>query len=90
MPGCIILSVPKSKGRKKSKPSSRPYVPKKERPKPKASPGWYPYLMIGLMLVGVTIIVLNYMNLIFSTGPQNLWIGLGFILAGFMASTRYR
>ncbi len=90
MTGCIIRDVPKSKSRKKTKPSSRPYVPKKERPKPKPSPGWYPYFMIGLMLLGVLIIVFNYMDLVIHTGPQNLWIGLGFIAAGFLASTKYR
>jgi len=46
--------------------------------------------MIGLMLLGVLIIVFNYMGLIITTGPMNLWVGLGFIAAGFLASTRYR
>ena len=83
--------MPKSKSRKKKKPTSRPYVPRKEKPRPKPAPRWYPYFMIGLMLLGVLVIVLNYMGLM----PQGLraawlWVGLALIAAGFMAATRYR
>lgn len=85
--------VPKSKGRKK-KSKERAYVPRKERPKPKASPRWYPFFFLGLMGLGVLVIVLNYMGLMFGThgraGPYWLWIGLGIIALGFMASTKYR
>ena len=50
--------------------------------------------MLGLMVLGVLCIVLNYMQLIPGTNgiaqPQWLWIGLGLIAAGFVASTGYR
>jgi hypothetical protein len=89
--------VPKSKGRKK-KTSERPYVPKKERKKPRSSPPWYPFFFLGLMGLGILIIVLNYMKMMVvdvspwtaGTSPYYLWVGLGFIAAGFLAATGYR
>lgn len=86
--------MPKSKGRKKKKPASRTYVPREEPKKPKSSPAWYPFFMLGLMGLGVIIIVLFYMQLLPFEGSEGysywLWAGLGFIAVGFLAATRYR
>lgn len=83
--------VPKSKTRKRS--TRRPYVPD-DRPvrKPRSSPRWYGYVVLGLILVGVFLIVLNYMGLLppGETVQGWLWAGLGFIAAGFIAATRWR
>ena len=58
----------------------------------KASPAWYGYLVLGLILLGVLIIVFNYADFLLPGGTQQhwLWIGLGVIAAGFIAATRWR
>jgi hypothetical protein len=66
--------------------------PPKKRPSP--SPRWFGALILGLFLVGVAVIVLNYMELLPGTvlGAKNsyLWTGLGLIAVGFMLATRWR
>jgi len=43
------------------------------------------------MLVGVTMIVLNYMSIMPGDTRQLwLWLGLGFIAGGFVAATQWR
>ncbi len=81
--------MPKSRQRQRR---SRPYAPPPTKPKPKPSPRWYGYLVLGLIVLGVLIIVLNYANFLLPGGTQQywLWIGLGVIAAGFIASTRWR
>lgn len=84
--------MPKSKGRK-TRNTSRAYVPRKERKKPKPSPPWYPFLFLGLMAAGILLIVVNYMGKIPGTGgfdPIWLWVGLALIGSGFLAATSYR
>ena len=55
--------MPKSKTRKRS--TRRPYVPVAPTPAaPKASPPWFGYLVVGLILLGVAMIVLNYMGIL--------------------------
>lgn len=84
--------MPKSKNR--PKPKRRSYVPPPKVKKRKASPRWYPYLVLGLMFLGVAIIVLNYVGLVPGTGGAAaslyLWVGLGLIAAGFIAATGWR
>lgn len=84
--------MPKSKTRKKKKQGNRP-APEPKRA-PKASPSWYPVFMLGLIGFGVLIIVLNYMQVIPGYSGETvgwlLWVGLGFIAAGFLAATKYR
>ena len=48
--------------------------------------------MLGLILLGVLIIVLNYADFLLPGGTQQhwLWIGLGVIGVGFIAATRWR
>ena len=71
---------------------SRSYAAPPTKAKPKPSPRWYGFLVLGLILLGVLIIVLNYANFLLPGGTQQhwLWIGLGMIGAGFVAATRWR
>ena len=83
--------MPKSKSRKRS--TRRPYVPVAPTPAaPKASPSWFGYLVVGFILVGVALIVLNYMSILppGRTIQAWLWAGLGCIGAGFALSTRWK
>jgi hypothetical protein len=57
----------------------------------KRSPRWYPWLLLGLLVLGVLVIVLNYIGAL-PHSPAN-WYTLGAILAimaGGLMSTRYR
>lgn len=69
-------------------------MPQPAKRKPRKSPHWYPYLVLGLLAAGVLVIVLNYMGLMFGTHGQAssvwLWGGLGIIAVGFMAATQLR
>lgn len=81
--------MPKSRSRQKR--TSRPYATPPTKRRPKASPRWYGFLVIGLILFGVAVIVLNYMDFIPGGTQQHwLWIGLGVIAGGFAASTQWR
>jgi cell division protein CrgA len=58
----------------------------------KMSPRWVPYLMFGLLGVGIIIILLNYIDLVLP-GATNNWyllVGLLSILGGIVAATQYR
>jgi hypothetical protein len=79
------------KSRQRQKRSTRPYAAPPPKKKPKASPAWYGYLVLGLILLGVLVIVLNYMGAVPGGTQQHwLWIGLGVIAAGFVAATQWR
>lgn len=81
--------MPKSRSRRRDR--HRPYAAPPPKKRPKASPRWYGFLVLGLMLVGVTMIVLNYMGIMPGDTRQLwLWLGLGFIAAGFVAATQWR
>jgi hypothetical protein len=56
------------------------------------SPMWVPVLMIGLMLIGLLVIFLHYVDLFLPGAASNWWLlgGLGFILAGIITATQYR
>jgi hypothetical protein len=65
-----------------------PAPPQKKR---RSSPTWYAYFVIGLMVVGVALIVSNYMDILpGGTRQLWLWMGLGFIAGGFAAATQWR
>jgi hypothetical protein len=64
-------------------------------PKPKSShesPLWVPATMFTALLVGVAIIVGNYLALLPGGEAQNsyLFVGLGMLITGFVLSTQYR
>jgi len=51
---------------------------------------WYVILMSSLMILGVLLIVLNYLTLLpGSVSRWYLWSGLGLIGAGFLMTTNY-
>jgi hypothetical protein len=81
--------MPKSKQRQRSK--RRSYVAPPPKRKPKESPPWFGWLILGVMGVGVLLIVFNYMKLLpGATNQAYLWAGLGLIAVGFGLSTRLR
>lgn len=88
--------MPKSKGKRQPvKKGYTPVTPAINMPKRrKESSKWFAALILGLMLTGVIVIVLNYMGALPGTNntadPRFLWIGLGLIGAGFVASTKLR
>lgn len=89
-----LIPMPKSKSKRRFQPP-----PQK---KPKASPRWFGIAVLGTMLAGVAVIVLNYLGLMpgFSafgfdvawsqTSNFYLFAGLGLIAVGFLASTQWR
>ena len=60
------------------------------RPKPKPSPPWYGYVVGAPILLGAALIVINYMGVLWQPSNPVIWVGLGFILIGFLLSTRWR
>jgi hypothetical protein len=76
--------MPKSKSKR-----VRRQPPPKPGP-PKASPRWVGALFFTLLIVGVIVIIANYVDL-FPDGAQNsrLWYGLGLISSSFMVATRW-
>jgi len=76
-------------GRATPKPVGRytPPVPKDK----KVSPPWVPALMFTCLLLGMVIIISNYLNVL-PGGTKNayLFVGLGLITAGFVTATQYR
>jgi hypothetical protein len=57
----------------------------------KESPRWYPVLLVGLLIAGMAVILLNYLGVL-PGGAKNayLLVGLALITLGFIAATRYR
>lgn len=55
------------------------------------SPRWYPWVLLSLLILGVIVIILNYIQLLPSS-PTNWYtlVGLVGILSGAMLATRYR
>ncbi|HEV3267757.1 MAG TPA: cell division protein CrgA [Acidimicrobiales bacterium] len=55
------------------------------------SPSWYGWLIIDLMIVGVLVITLNYLQVLpGSTSSWYLALGLVAMFAGFYLATRYK
>ncbi|HWD25065.1 MAG TPA: cell division protein CrgA [Acidimicrobiales bacterium] len=79
-------STPKKKDRQTSGRYTPP-IPQESR----RSPRWYPWLILGLLVGGVFVIMLNYINVL-PASPTNWYLvgGLVSILAGALAATQYR
>jgi len=69
-------------------PESGRYTPPIPRSQ-KVSPIWVPILMFTLLIGGVLVIILNYLNLIGHASNGKLLIGLVLITAGFVTATNY-
>ena len=78
--------MPKSKSKRSR---YQPPPPKKRKP----SPRWFGGLILGLMLLGVVVIVVNYLGLMpFTHGTTANWplfSGLGLIAVGFLLATQW-
>jgi len=70
--------------------SSGRYTPPIPREQ-KVSPPWVPALMFTCLLLGVAIVILNYLPHVLPGGTSNwyLLLGLGLITAGFVTATQY-
>jgi hypothetical protein len=81
---------------KVGRPSTAEESGRYTRPVPKSvrrSPPWYGALVLALLIVGVAIIVVNYLAHIPGVAhgsPWGLVAGLVLIFAGFLMATRYR
>ena len=54
------------------------------------SPRWYGPLILALMILGVLVILLNYLSVFGTPTGWVLLAGLAIIAAGFVLATRYR
>ena len=83
--------MPVSKKRKQnSRPTQSKNISSQMSTNNAPSPQWYTVLMSTLMIVGVLLIVLNYLTLLpGSVSRWYLWSGLGLIGAGFLMTTNY-
>ena len=76
-------------GRVTPKGSNRytPPIPREE----KVSPKWVPILMFTLLILGMVIIIANYLEVLPGDAKNSyLFVGLGMITAGFITATKYR
>jgi Cell division protein CrgA len=98
-PGGASRKGKSATGRSTSKvgrPSTAEESGRYTRPIPKSvrrSPPWYGALVMALLIVGVAVIVVNYLaHIPFVThgSPWGLVVGLLMIFAGFLLATRYR
>lgn len=99
----VVAVVEEKKRRKRVKPTtstgrvttpaSRRYTPPTQQSSFERTPMWVPVIMFALFTAGVAMIVLNYLPgapvLPGDTSNAYLLGGLGLILLGFIAATRY-
>lgn len=91
-PGFAYPAMPMAKTKKKAPPSK---PGRYTAPKPKAltsSPMWVPAAMFACLGLGVIVIIANYLQLLPGGEAQNedLFLGLGLLIGGFVLSTQYR
>ena len=60
-------------------------IPKEMR----SSAPWVPYMIVTLFTLGVLVILLNYLGVLGHASNVYLFVGLGLIVSGFIASTRW-
>jgi hypothetical protein len=81
---------------KVGRPSTAEESGRYTRPIPKSvrkSPAWYGVLVLGLLILGVAVIVLNYLAHIPGVAHGSAWglvAGLVMLFAGFLLATKYR
>lgn len=71
------------------RPASGRYTAPIPREK-KVSPPWYPWVLVGLLLLGLAVIVVNYAGIFWSATNWALIGGIGAILISTIMATRYR
>ena len=83
--------MPVSKKRKQNnRPNKSKNISSQMTSSNEPSSRWYVILMSSLMILGVLLIVLNYLTLLpGSVSRWYLWSGLGLIGAGFLMTTNY-
>ena len=82
--------TPKGTGSTTPRPeASSRYTPPVPRAQ-KVSPPWVPVLMFALLIIGMLVIFLNYIDVL-PGGTKNtyLLVGLGSILGGIITATQY-
>ncbi|MEA3214068.1 MAG: hypothetical protein QOJ19_224 [Acidimicrobiia bacterium] len=79
-------------GRPRPPASSRYTPPVPSSAKLGSSGRWVPITLFTLLVVGVLMIIINYMSVLLPGAPSNWYIvgGLGLILAGIMVATQWR
>jgi hypothetical protein len=89
--------MPPSRGKPATKAKAKAAKAKRSRytpPTPQKAPPsklWVPVTMFTMMVVGVLVVILNYLELLFGEASNNfLFVGLGLITGGFILSTRLR
>lgn len=56
----------------------------------RVSPWWVPALIVAFFAAGIIVILLNYLSLLGGSASNvYLFVGLGLIVAGFIAATRW-
>lgn len=73
----------------KSKSKRSTYIPPKPK-KPPPSPPWVPWVGLGVILVGIVLILLNYVIPGFPGGNYNLVVGFVLMAAGLIVLSRWR
>jgi hypothetical protein len=91
--GFAYPAIPMAKTKKKAPPPPKPG--RYTAPKPKtstSSPMWVPAAMFACLGLGVIVIIANYLQLLPGGEAQNedLFLGLGLLIGGFILSTQYR
>jgi hypothetical protein len=79
----------------KAKPSRYTAKPSRYTPPTprtvKHSPPWVPVVMFACFGLGVLIVILNYMSALPGDASNGyLFLGLGFVTAGFLIATQYK
>lgn len=89
--------MPKSKVRKKPvyTPPSSVLPSAAARRKKAPSPTWYPVLMVGVMLLGLAYITVNYLAgervpVMKNLGAWNFAVGFGLLVTGLGLAVRWR
>src|ERR1700678_4492016 len=86
----IVSPMPQKTGRGRGSSSGRATPPKNQRPDSgrytppiprdvRHSPRWYPYVLLSALLLGVLVIILNYINVL-PKSPTNWYTLSGLIL----------